>query len=263
MAGILDPKERVIDFVLTKFGREKFADDGQLKVSFITISDSNIFYQSSGSYADDDKYRLFLEASNTGNDRVFVVTGTVDNTLNTTIENLQQLRPIATIPNFTNNTDFELSVNQKEFTIVDGDYRISKDGVTNTMDAVFQDGNFQHLPNYKYLPPVNKISGELLADYPKFNSEEYFSFDTIISRLKGKQGIRVNFTENSDEKNIVANIVEQLPDETVSDLTIIDYGLYSNNISGSPGYRVFFVGKIFNDNLGLPVFSNIFTIIFE
>jgi len=263
MAGILDPKERVIDFVLTKFGREKFADDGQLKVSFITISDSNTFYQSSGSYADDDKYRLFLEASNTGNDRVFVVTGTVDNTLNTTIENLQQLRPIATIPNFTNNTDFELSVNQKEFTIVDGDYRISKDGVTNTMDAVFQDGNFQHLPNYKYLPPVNKISGELLADYPKFNSEEYFSFDAIVERLKGKQAIRVDFTENSDDKNLVIDINESLPDNTISDLTIIDYGLYPNNINGSPGYRVFFVGKIFNDNLGLPVFSNIFTVIFE
>jgi hypothetical protein len=263
MAGILDPKERVIDFVLTKLGREKFADDGMLKVSLLTISDSNTFYYASGSLSQDDTNRLFIEASNTGNDLVFVTSGTISNINDTAINNLQQLRPVGTIPNFTNNTDFELTRNSKEFKVIREDYRISKSGDVNTMDAVFQDGNFQHLPNYKYLPPINKISQETLADYPKFNSEEIFTFNDIITRLKGKQSVRVEFSENSDEKNMVADINEVNSDQTVSNLTIIDYGLYPNSIVGSVGYRVFFIGKIYNDNLGLPVFSNIFTVIFE
>tara|TARA_R110000851_G_scaffold288198_1_gene442285 strand:- start:252 stop:1223 length:972 start_codon:yes stop_codon:yes gene_type:complete len=71
MAGILNKKERLLDFIITSEGRRQAAT-GQLKVKFATFTDMHTFYRASGSYgvAESADSRLFFEAANRHQDVV-------------------------------------------------------------------------------------------------------------------------------------------------------------------------------------------------
>lgn len=72
MAGILDSKTRVMDFILTDEGRRQVRD-GDLRLSFASFSDMGAFYEgdSSGA-ASDGSARIYFEASSRHQDRIVV-----------------------------------------------------------------------------------------------------------------------------------------------------------------------------------------------
>lgn len=66
MAGILDSKERVMDFIITQEGKRQ-AGLGELRVKFASFTDLHTFYETSGSaeiplLASDASNRIFFEA---------------------------------------------------------------------------------------------------------------------------------------------------------------------------------------------------------
>jgi hypothetical protein len=66
MAGILDSKERVMDFIITQEGKRQ-AGQGELKVKFASFTDLHTFYETSGSaeiptLASDASSRIYFEA---------------------------------------------------------------------------------------------------------------------------------------------------------------------------------------------------------
>jgi len=68
MAGILNSKERIMDFIVTQEGKRQ-AGIGQLKFKYATFTDLHTFYESSGSLtspklAADASARIFFEAGN-------------------------------------------------------------------------------------------------------------------------------------------------------------------------------------------------------
>lgn len=68
MAGILNSKERVMDFIVTQEGKRQ-AGFGQLRTKFASFTDLHTFYEKSGSLdqpdlADDASSRIFFEAHN-------------------------------------------------------------------------------------------------------------------------------------------------------------------------------------------------------
>jgi len=68
MAGILNNKERMIDFIVTQEGKRQ-AGTGELRIRFATFTDSHTFYEKSGSLslpnlAADASNRIFFEAHN-------------------------------------------------------------------------------------------------------------------------------------------------------------------------------------------------------
>lgn len=72
MAGILDDKVRLLDSIVTEFGRSKIAS-GKLKASFYSFSDVGAIYKvtdkfDSGSVSQNSTYRFSLEATNQSND---------------------------------------------------------------------------------------------------------------------------------------------------------------------------------------------------
>jgi hypothetical protein len=75
MAGILNKKERTIDFLITEEGRRQAAM-GELRVRYATFTDHHTFYEASGSFnlARDAQDRLFFEASSRDQDRIIVET---------------------------------------------------------------------------------------------------------------------------------------------------------------------------------------------
>lgn len=66
MAGILNNKERMIDFVITNQGRRQMSD-GRMRVEYASFTDMHTFYQASGSVeydvAEDASNRIFFEAT--------------------------------------------------------------------------------------------------------------------------------------------------------------------------------------------------------
>ena len=67
MAGILNNKERVIDFIITKEGKRQ-ATSGQMKIEYASFTDLHTFYELSGSAKNPD---LAIDAS----DRIFFEAG--------------------------------------------------------------------------------------------------------------------------------------------------------------------------------------------
>lgn len=72
MAGILDSKTRVMDFILTDEGRRQIRD-GDLRISFASFSDLGTFYsEDSDGVASNADGRIYFEASSRHQDRIVV-----------------------------------------------------------------------------------------------------------------------------------------------------------------------------------------------
>jgi len=73
VAGILDPKTRVMDFIMTELGREQAAQ-GEMRIKYATFTDRAAFY-SSGSIkgvADPAENRLYFEAASSPHDSIVI-----------------------------------------------------------------------------------------------------------------------------------------------------------------------------------------------
>jgi hypothetical protein len=68
MAGILNNKERILDFIVTQEGKRQ-AGHGELRIRYATFTDLHTFYETSGSFVNPDlaadaSDRIFFEAGN-------------------------------------------------------------------------------------------------------------------------------------------------------------------------------------------------------
>jgi len=72
MAGILDKKTRVMDFMITDEGRSQIRD-GDLRIAYASFTDSGAFYEEeSDGVASNANSRIYFEASSKHQDRIVV-----------------------------------------------------------------------------------------------------------------------------------------------------------------------------------------------
>jgi hypothetical protein len=193
--------------------------------------------------------------------------------LNSAIDNFQKLY-ILRSPDPVDDTekDFIVAPTQISFSITPtkpfNDNDISTINV-NDAEGFFQDKRLSHIPNYSFLPPVNKPRlGERVAmplgDYVNLNQESIFSFQDVSNELnrleKMGYGTTVYFTETSRENNIFGQFFESSQNE-MSKLDVIDFGSFPGEDGQTK--HVFFIGKIFQDDRGINTFLNIFTAVFN
>ena len=101
-----------------------------------------------------------------------------------------------------------------------------------------------------------------IGDFDIVNRRSLTSPDGQLSNFK-KYKI-VNFDKTSEQNNLIMQIFENGTDAKLNKLDIIDAGsFYDEKSELYPEKRIFYVGKIFIDDLNVPTFLNIFTIIFE
>ena len=276
MAGILDPKTRILDFIITAQGKKALAEKGEFVPSFVSFSDDKVYYaklSKTGSVADDASNRLLMQASSFNKDALFSMSGsllfeeksqfTATKRSETLLSNLQSLRILQSVPSYqSNDTNFSLSNTSVEFVPEEKDVDVAISEDVNNLSATFQDKHFQHIDNYKFLSPINSISGELLGDYPKLNTDEILTDVELQQLLEFKKKHSFEITGGVLPRNLLFRIFEIDSETSESSLLeIIDYGSYLGE--DKKNKRVFFVGKIFEDSLGLPVFVNIFTMVFS
>jgi len=276
MAGILDPKTRVLDFILTAQGRRTLAQKGTFTPTFISFADDKVYYEKmskTGSVAEDPSSRLYFEANTFDKDSLFSVSGSLlaeekmsrsaHERSSILLSNLKNLRILQSVPSYLEDEiKFRLSKTSIEFTPNGNDVDIAQTEDIDNLSAIFQDKHFQHIKNYKYLPPINSHSKNLLGDYPKLNTDEILSDADLAQMLEFKQVETIEVAGGLTPRNLMFRIFEE--DEGTkksSVLEMVDYGSYTDE--NKEQKRIFFVGKTFDDQHGVPVFVNLFTLVFS
>lgn len=136
----------------------------------------------------------------------------------------------------------------------------------NHIESLFLDKRLAHLDNFKFLPPKNKPSigervGSLLGNYIDISQKPINNFKELNDELKNYDKQTIFFTETSTENNIFGQFFE-IGGDVMKKLDVIDFGSFSNPDGGEP-LHVFFIGKVFIDDLNTHTFVNMFTLVFE
>lgn len=169
---------------------------------------------------------------------------------------------------------FTISDSSVAFTITDK-YPISGSSMQQAnidqIESLFMDKRLSHLPNFKYLPPVNKArigaSTSSLGVFPNMGQAPIQTIDDLNKEtaLYAANGFSktIKFSETSIDNNIFGQFFE-VSGNAISKLDVIDFGLfYVPEDKDYPSRRVFFVGKVFIDSFGATTFVNMFTLIFK
>lgn len=148
-------------------------------------------------------------------------------------------------------------------------------------DSIFADPRFSHKPNFKYLPPVNKVKDTSIDRSDPRATRQYYlgSYQpwgrTHVEGLSYEQTMHelgyysdlgymqtINFDPTSRENTLVGQFFERSYN-TLRKLDVIDYGIHSTGNPNAPVAHVFFVGKVEVDDKGTDTFIHLFTLVFE
>lgn len=125
--------------------------------------------------------------------------------------------------------------------------------------SLFADSRVNHLPNFTYLPPVNKPSvifprGTVLGNYPRLDNAQK-TIQQISTELEenSRQYETFAFENTSRDNNILIQAFEiSTSGANIGNFTkldMIDYGeFYHEQDTERPEKRVFFIGKVINEN---------------
>ena len=309
--GLLDPKSRVLDVVLTDQGRRALAKN-DLKISFYSLSDGATFYQGDvASGSADVASRIYAECATdlpqdtisllvndarqiTGlrstaisgstsvygghivrgvtNSRVLTgsdFTSSVGQVMSSSLENLKNNFILGTVDDFFQDDDFVVAPTNVSFKLNDASGASNQTVNVSALAGFFQDPLLSHIPNFMYLPPVNKPSETLVAPtllgvYSSLGGDVTYDYSDVKREMGDSRKLgRVRtfkFDPAPRDNNIHLQIFEQTA-SGLSKLDVVDFGTYRGD-SGDP-VRVVFAGKVYLDDFGVETFVRLFTITLE
>lgn len=206
---------------------------------------------------------------------------TSDSILASSIENFNKLRIIGTKDLFYEDNEFLISNKNIEF-LIKNDKPISDKGLweknLTSLDSLFSDIRLSRVENFKYLPPINKLSNasidksdyrnnkdNLIGNYAPFSTYTHLEGLTIQDIEKELKivndlgyGKNINFDLTSKNNSLIAQFFE-LSDNNMSKLEVIDFG--KHQINGNTK-QVFFIGKILIDDNETQTYLHLFTLVF-
>lgn len=196
--------------------------------------------------------------------------------LDSSIRNWENLMVLGSPDQFDDRFDeFLVSTPNLKFDIVN-DRPISQDSVQsigiNEVESLWQDKRLSHIPNFKFLPPVNRSrigfqERALLGRFQNTRQLEIQSWQDLEPELSRLDAIgyrrEVSFVETSRDNNLFCQFFE-LNSGQIIKLDIIDFGEFSvPDDQDNPARHVFFVGKVFQDDYGTSTFVNLFTLVWR
>ena len=320
MAGLLDPKTRVLDTVITTEGKRQAAS-GKMNVEYISFTDSGAIYsldtlvtggldftsrltfeagalpQDSITFETDDGGNLlanFVDADTgytvragkvyqnlTGSSRFEApfISGSQFASLATTLlsaslQNFKKLSILESPEPFNESYDaLILDKTKLTFNITDT-YPISSGEIQeldiDKVESIFFDKRLSHVPNFQYLPPVNKYqrgnnASFVIGTYKNLNQAPYETYEDLAKELKpyDEKGFsnQIRFIKTSRQNNMFCQFFE-ISGNDMKKLDVIDFGLFPPDANGITRH-VFFVGKVFIDSNKTPTFVNMFTLVWE
>lgn len=213
--------------------------------------------------------------------------------LSSSIDSFKNLTIIGS-PDLFNSTRDEFIVDPKQvtFSITDNAPILSHEAggtqVANIdyVESLFADKKLSHVPNFQYLPPVNKPKlgsneAKLLGVYPRIGQKPVYDYDDLANELNQLETAgfcrNIAFTETSQRNRVFGQFFEVSSGGSLTKLDVIDFGAFLTGEQVSEAEfdemqrsgrtsltkHVFFVGKLFIDSTGSHTFVNIFTLVFE
>jgi len=190
------------------------------------------------------------------------------------VESFKDMRPLRTEESITDTTGFEISQNSAEILMTAflpiSPTKPSQISLSN-VESLWQDKKLTHVPNFKFMPPINKVSSKNLKVFPKLQQPTPLTYGDLATELgandpSGETGvgppITLTFPATSNENNLVCQAFEVRSDG-IDKLRMIDFGEFEDADPYSPGKHVFFLGKLFEDDDGEQTFVNLFTVVFD
>jgi hypothetical protein len=321
MSGILDPKSRVLDSVVTLEGRRQMAS-GRFKIDFVTFSDSATFYERdavSGSadigsrvhfecsqlpqdqitFEADDSGKLVPMANTSGltlaggrilsgsADEFVILSGSAfasqaETLLASSLDNFQNLMTIGTLDSVFEDDHFELSHGDIKFRVTN-DVPISdlssQTANISQLESFFSDDRFSNIPNFKFLPPINRVSDKNLdplnpavrkqykmGEFQTLGSNNILSPEQLDSQLdvarKKGNSVVVRFDPTNNTNRLAGQFFE-MRDGELRKLDVLEFGQFKVDDDEYPDRHVFFAGKVYQDDFGAHTFVRLFTLVFR
>lgn len=141
----------------------------------------------------------------------------------------------------------------------------------NAADSLFFDRRFSNLPQFKFLPPVTSVNGNVrpLARFNNIREFNSFSYSNIKQELAGssnesaKQKKDIIFQDTTVSNDIVMQMYE-VNESGVTKLDAVDYGeVVDTSDPTRPQKRVIFFGKVFLDQTLTATYVNLFTVVLD
>ena len=299
MAGLLDPKTRIIDAILTQAGRQQ-ASSGGLRAKYVSFSDATSRYEGDeNAIAIASTAPLGFEANSTIWDTITVetdesgimlpfsgdnftltgagksiVSGTLTGSISisqsivsSSIDSIKNLQVISSGEAGLNDQGFIVTPIEYTFSIIEGVPFKGEPSVTSIDDveSFFADMRFAGVPNFKFLPPVQRSSstaGQMLnlGEYTDLSEKDKVR-TTPLSPLSDLECAVFNFSRHTEKHTLAMQAFEETAGE-VKKLDVIPFGAVGVSPEGSRS-SLFYVGKVFEDGYGVPTFVNIFALVIE
>lgn len=151
----------------------------------------------------------------------------------------------------------------------------------NEVESLFNDPRLNNLPNFKYLPPINRVNDDDIdkTDYRdtwRHHLGHYWpwgrtslidmDYDQIMSELQYFEDTGyckvVKFDPTSQSNRLMIQMFEQ-GFSTLKKLDVVDFGQLRTGNPASPLAHIFFVGKVMIDDYDRHTFIHLFTLVFE
>lgn len=138
------------------------------------------------------------------------------------------------------------------------------------IESLFNDKRLSHIPNFRFLPPVNKprfgnSTTTTLGDYTNINQDPILQFSDLQQELdeldKGGFKRTIQILKSSMQTNLLGQMFE-ISDDVIKKLDVIDFGDFPPDKNGTVRH-VFFVGKVYQDGANCTTFCNMMTLVFS
>lgn len=204
---------------------------------------------------------------------------TAESLLASSVENYKKLYVIGSKDYLFEDDGFDTGVSNIRFDVTD---KIPLDENTSTrslddLPSLFEDKHFSNVINFKFLPPINKISStneiakndqtlienNKIGDYQRLGIYDEYTTYELENDLKSFEEIgckkSITFDPTSMSNKLLTQIFE-ISDSEMKKLDVVEYGPYKYNDRSK---HAFFVGKVLVDNNGTDTFIKLFTLVFE
>lgn len=210
--------------------------------------------------------------------------GQAERLLTSASDNFKKLYLIATQDKVFDDDQFAMGPSNVTYTIHDdrplANVNMHTSHIT-AYDSVHSDPRFSDKRNFKYLPPINKVSDRKL-DKSDFRETSLYQlgvfqplgrtqlfkigYDQILHELQHYQSQgyahTINFDPTSNDNQLVGQFFERTGN-TLRKLDVIDHGHHNTGNPQAPVAHIFFIGKVEVDEKGTDTFVHLFTLVFE
>lgn len=136
----------------------------------------------------------------------------------------------------------------------------------NNVESLPFDRRLNHVPNYKFLTPVNKTTQIPIGAYRNIKTIENTTLLDVLKEVSGAlvngHTKTINFIDGPNSKWLFQMF--EFTDSNGSKLDLIDFGSFeTRNETGLVNKHVVYAGKLLKDEAGADTFLSMFTLIFE